>query len=481
MKLGLSQSRRPPSSALNCRIFASLCLCAALSWSCTQTPVDEPQPDIIVISLDTLRRDAVGSWNDDPRVQTPNLDRIAKTAVVFDDAWAQIPFTLPSHMSVFTGLYPDVHGVDRKKSRLADGVPTLSTLLHDAGYNTIGVVTNLWMKGEFGFDRGFDHYQRLPYGLVYADRVNQRAFELVDQRQDSEEPMFLFVHYIDPHSDFHNVETNTLPYYAPPDDLAATGIEPDSREFCDDDGNCATEFLLAADRDRRPLDPETINRIALLYSRGVSYLDRQIGDLVRGLEARGLWDDAVVVIMSDHGEEFREHGLFIHIQPYVENLAIPLMIKLPRGDSAGVRIGDSVQTIDVLPTLLEFADLPSPTHLQGASLLPVIAGRRPPSPEAFGRDKLDRQRFALRSGRYTLIHHLETGISELYDREQDPAEQLNIAHRHPERVADLRTRVLDIVSANRKLAAAMAASTESAIDLLTDEETAKLRAIGYLE
>ncbi len=462
-------------------LVAALALAATTLIACSGPPPADTPPNIIVISLDTLRRDAVGLWNKGPLVETPNLDSLSHETVVFDDAWAQIPFTLPSHMSVFTGLYPDVHGVDRKKSRLADGVPTLSTILHDAGYHTIGVVTNLWMKGEFGFGRGFDLYQRLPYGLVYADRVNQRAFELVDQRQDSDQPLFLFVHYIDPHSDFHNVETNTLPYYAPPEDLAVTGIEPQSLEFCDEEGNCATEFLLAADRNDRYLDGATIDRIALLYSRGVSYLDRQIGDLVQGLTERGLWDDALVVIMSDHGEEFREHGLFIHIQPYVENLAIPLMIKLPNGLAAGTRIENIVQTIDILPTLLDAAGAPCPEHVQGDSLLPVIDGGKAGSTEAFGRDKLDRERFALRSGGFTLIHHLGTGRSELYDRGSDPAEQTDVADRHPERVADLEARILEIVSANQQLAATLAASTQPATDLLTDEEAAKLRAIGYLE
>ena len=460
---------------------AALALCVVALSACMDPPPADAPPDIIVISLDTLRRDAVGVWNDDPRVQTPHLDELAQTLVAFDDAWAQIPFTLPSHMSVFTGLYPDVHGVDRKKSRLSDGVPTLGSVLHDAGYSTIGVVTNLWMKGEFGFDRGFDHYQRLPYGLVYADRVNKRALELVDDRRGSDQPLFLFVHYIDPHSDFHNVETNTLPYYAPPDELAPTGIPPDSLEFCDDQGNCATEFLLAADRDGRHLDSATIDRIALLYSRGVSYLDRQIGDLVHGLKERGLWDDALVVIMSDHGEEFREHGLFIHIQPYVENLAVPLMIKLPHGASAGTRIEHTVQTIDILPTLLEAAGVPCPDHVQGESLLPLITGGRPGVSEAFGRDKLDRKRFALRSGRFTLIHDVDTGRSELYDRESDPGEHNDVADRYPERIDDLEARLLEIVSTNRDLAAALAASTQSATDLLTDEEASKLRAIGYLE
>lgn len=459
-------------------VIAAL-LCAAFVSGCAAPPPVARPPDIILVSLDTLRRDAVGLWND--QIQTPNLDAIAGQAVVFDDAWAQIPFTLPSHMSVFTGLHPGVHRVERKTSRLAYGIPTLPTLLHYAGYHTVGIVTNLWMKGEFGFDRGFDHYERLPYGLVYANRVNQRAFELVDQREDLDRPLFLFVHYIDPHSDFYKVGNNTLPYYAPPEFLAPTGIGPDSREFCDEDGHCATEFLLEADRLERSLGPESIDRIAMLYASGVAYLDREVGALVRGLEARGLWNDGLVVIMSDHGEEFREHGRFIHIQPYVENLAIPLLVKLPRAGSAGTRIGSTVQTVDLLPTLLEAAGVAFPDHIQGTSLLDVINGAKTGPSEAFGRDKLDRERFALRAGDFTLIHHLGKGSSELYDRRRDPGELVDISADNPEVVARLEARIQEMVEANRHLASAMTSTPRAETDVLSDDEAAKLRAIGYLE
>ena len=186
-------------------------------------------------------------------------------------------------MSIFTGLYPDVHGVDRKKAMLADGVPTLASLLQTAGYHTVGVVTNLWMKGEFGFERGFDHYERLAYGMVYADRVNQRV-RSCSTRQHPDRPLFLFLHYIDPHSDYFREGQNALPYYAPPELLDDLGIDRDSREFCDDEGHCATEFLLAADREQRPLAPEALDRITALYARGVEYLDHEMGRLTEELD-----------------------------------------------------------------------------------------------------------------------------------------------------------------------------------------------------
>jgi len=430
-----------------------------------------------MISLDTLRLDRV-----DPD-RMPNLQAIARDAVVFDDAWAQVPFTLPSHMSVFTGLYPDVHGVDRKQARLGERIPTLPELLRQAGYHTVGVVTNLWMKGEFGFARGFDSYERLPYGLVYADRVNQRALELADGRGADDRPLFLFLHYIDPHSDFFNVDSNALPYYAPPTYLADLRVDPDSREFCDAEGNCATDFLLAADREHRPLPAATIERIAALYDRGVSYLDDQVGALADALRQRDLWDDSLVMIISDHGEEFREHGGFIHIQPYVESLAVPLLIKMPRSEHGGRHVAATVETVDYLPTLLEAVGAPIPEHVQGRSLLPLVRGDAPVAEErpALGRDKLDRDRYALRLGGFTLIHDVGTGLSELYDRRRDPQETDDLADREPSRVAALEARLAAQLAANTELAATLAAPPTTGADVLTDEEAEKLRAIGYLE
>ncbi len=453
---------------------------AAAAAGCGALSAGHEQPDIIFISLDTLRRDHVGLYGDGGASLTPAIDSLAAESVVFDDAWAQVPFTPASHMTMFTGLYADVHGVDRKTARLAEAIPTLPELLRGAGYQTVGLVTNLFMDGKFGFARGFDHYERLPYGLVYAERVNQRAFELLDARGKDERPLFLFLHYIDPHSDFYNVAKNALPYYAPPEFLADLGIPPESREFCDQAGHCATEFLFAADRESRPLDEATVDRIAALYGCGVTYLDREIGALVAGLRQRSLWRESLVLITSDHGEEFREHGRFLHLQPYVENLALPLLVKLPGAERAGTRISATVETVDYLPTLLDAAGAVRPSHVQGASLMPLLRGGPQPERRALGRDKGNRQRFALRRGRWTLVHHLDSGHIELYDRLEDPEERRNIADQQPDQVETLRATLLEIVAANRALTSALAAAPVTA-DVLSDDDTEKLRAIGYVE
>lgn len=471
--------RRPPLQRFRSRCWAFRCLFAVAAAS-VAAGCGQQQPDIIFISLDTLRRDHVGLYGDGGVSLTPAIDRLAAESVLFEDAWAQVPFTPASHMSMFTGLYADVHGVDRKTAQLAEAIPTLPELLREAGYQTVGLVTNLFMDGKFGFARGFDHYERLSYGLVYAERVNHRAFELLDARGKDDRPLFLFLHYIDPHSDFYNVAKNALPYYAPPEFLDDVGIPPESREFCDEAGHCATEFLFAADRESRALDATTVDRIAALYGCGVTYLDREIGALVDGLRQRSLWRDSLVLITSDHGEEFREHGRFLHLQPYVENLALPVLIKLPGAEGAGTRIAATVETVDYLPTLLDAAGAAQPSHVQGASLMPLLRGEPQPERRALGRDKGNRQRFALRVGKWALIYHLDSGHTELYDRLADPGERRNIADQQPDQVETLRSTLLEIVAANRALTSALAASPVTA-DVLSDDDNDKLRAIGYVE
>jgi arylsulfatase A-like enzyme len=447
----------------------------------TQATLPAKPPDIVLVSLDTLRRDHVGAYRPGEASFTPTLDDFAASAVVFENAYAQIPFTLPSHMSMFTGLYPDVHQVERKKARLVQGVPTLGESLSGNGYRTVGLVTNLWMKGAFGFARGFDHYERLPYGLVYARRVNDRLFELLDAEPEDPRPLFLFLHYIDPHSDFYKPRKNALPYYAPPEYLEGTGITALSREFCDRDGNCATDFLLAADQEDRSVPSGTIDRMLTLYARGVEHLDHELGALFTQLRGHGIWDDAYVVVTSDHGEEFREHGRFIHVQPYVENLAIPLMIKFPKDKNAGARISALVETVDFLPTLLEVAGARPPAHVQGESFLPLVTGSESPKTASLGRDKLDRDRYTLRTRQLTLVHNTREASSELYDLVHDPGELSDLSSEHPQELERLLQLLRVAIEDNEVLAEALDTAPLVDEEVLSDEERELLRAIGYLE
>jgi arylsulfatase A-like enzyme len=465
-------------------LISILILCTifvACSGPAPEAPEAEPavKPHVILISLDTVRRDRAGATrNGEPL--TPNLDAFAESAVVFEDAFAQIPFTLPSHLSMFTSLYPDVHGVERDNASLGEHVPTLPELLKAGGYRTLGLVANIWMKADFGFARGFDHYLMMPFELTFSGRLNRTLGELLDRPESQGPPLFLFLHYFDAHSDFHNVAENTLPYYAPPEFLDALGVSAGSRDFCTPAGECATDYLLAANRDPSLIDEAQLAQIMAMYDEGIRYLDRDLGELFADLQARGLWEQSLIIVTADHGEQFREHGELIHNQAYTEDLAVPLMIKLPGGRFAGERRAGLAETVDLLPTILDLTGLGIPAGGQGHSLMPLIEEGTPVRDVALGRHKSSPRRYAVRDERFTLVHDLELGTSELYDRDADPEELINVAVRYPDDTARLRERLQTLVADNAAKAAALA-SAEVVGTLLTEEEAEQLRAIGYTD
>jgi arylsulfatase A-like enzyme len=452
---------------------------AAAAAGCAPAP--RHGPDVVFISLDTLRRDHVGAYRPAGSTFTPNLDRLAASSVVFDNAFVTVPFTLPSHLAMFTGLYPETHGVWGKTARLSARAPTLPEILDAAGYRTIGLVSIEWLDPKFGFGRGFDHYERIRHDLTYSDRLNRRLFELLDRRHRDGRPLFLFLHYFDPHSDFFHVGRNRLPYYARPDDLARIGVDPGSREFCTAAGECATDFLTAANRDRRPLAPEAMARIAALYRGGVEYLDRDLGELFAGLERRGLWERALVVVTADHGEELRDHGEFIHRQPFAENMAAPLLIRLPGGELGGTRRRPLADSVDLLPTVLDLLALETPPGVQGQSLVPVIETGRPVRGWTLGRDKVVRSRYALRTPAWSLIHDFESGESRLFDRHADPHELRDLAAERAEEVAALVGTLSRVLRRCRSLAARFPPVPLSGPAALSGEQVRRLRALGYLE
>ena len=436
------------------------------------------RPDIIWISLDTLRRDAVGAYTAPGRSFTPNLDALAAESVRFDRAYASVPFTLSSHMTSFTGVYPDVHGVATREDRLAEGVATLPVLLRQAGYTNFAFVTNAWMKREYGFGRGFDHYEELPPGETFADRVSQRALARLDEhsaRDDEEAPVFLFLHLLDAHSDWKG-----LPYDAPAPyrrDVAAA-----DRDFCNAVGACATRFLIAVDKSAAEVPNEVSELVHALYLRGVSYLDAQLGDFFAALETRGIFDDALVIVTSDHGEEFHEHGRFLHSQPYEENLAVPLLVKFPNGEFAGRVVKGLVADVDLLPTLVDYLGLRAPSPLQGRSFLPLMTGDalETGNDVVFGQDKPDGMRYVLRDERFKLLLHVAGEGAVLFDLQADPAETVDGSAEHPERTRRLTGRLEAMLRANSALGERYPRARRGASPLDPDEE-AWLRSLGYLD
>ncbi len=461
-----------------------LSLTGLLLGGCRPAETERELPPILFISLDTLRWDALGAVRDAPTSLTPNLDRFAADSVLLSKAVVPMPFTLSSHMSMFTGLYPQVHRVTTPKDSLTSGIQTLSEILQQAGYRTIGRVTNDWLKAEFGFGRGFEDYERLPHRLTYSDRVNASAAEALASAAEDPRPLFLFLHYMDAHSDFFQQGRNRLPYYSPPvfrekQDAASQVV------FCDDQGRCATQFLLEADREGRTIPEKQVETLRSLYESGVQYLDRDLGKLFDLLKEKGLYDKALIVVTSDHGEEFQEHGKFLHSQIYDESVRVGLLLKLPNQDLAGTRVDSQIEIVDLLPTLLDLVGLQGSNPVQGRSLVPLMQGETFSDSAALSQNKLNRARFALRTENYKIIHDLKAGTEEVYDLRKDPGETTNLAESRPELTARLRRQLREFVKANRELARELnpedAPETATGQSVLTKEERERLEALGYIQ
>ena len=446
------------------------------------TPEPSQTPNIILISLDTVRRDSLDIYRQVESDRTPNLNRLARAAFIFDGAFAPVPFTLPSHMTMFTGLHPDVHGVESEDLKLADSIPTLPEVFSQAGYRTIGITSNLLMSPGFGFERGFDHYERIEFDLVPSQRVRERTFQIIDEQTTSKKrPLFLFLHFNDAHSDYYRVGNSSLPYYVPEELLTASDLAPDDSLDCDTAGRCATDFLIAANQARGPVSQKHLDRLRRLYELGIQHLDSELGLLFSGLKKRGLWDSSIVVITSDHGEEFREHGEFLHRQPYIENLAIPLMIKTAPESKGSVRLAATIDLGDLAPTILDLAGLEPPETMLGRSLVSLLEGRRRDETPVIGKEKLSTQHYVLRDRTFSLIHDFSTGRSQLFDRSADRHELDDVVEERPDLAASLLAELEDQIRRNRASRARILGDEVPRARPFSAEDQERLRSLGYLQ
>lgn len=421
--------------------------------------VDASPPDIVLISLDTVRAD-------DAAEQMPNLARFASAGLQLGQAYSASPFTLSSHVTMLFGRGVETHRVLSDTDRIPDSLVGLAEHLRAHGYRTTGLFTNEWIGAKFGFDRGFDEYLQIPHASRYADRVVAAALERLTD--DSEGPRFLFVHFMDAHSDFPGQGTGPLPYWAP--DEALVDLEPFDRErtFCRDE-QCATLWLQWHNQAAVPPAPESLALVHELYRRGLRTLDTDLEPLFAVLEARAR--DTVVVVTSDHGEEFWEHGQFLHAQVYEESLRVPLVIRadgrLGRSGAADELAG----VVDIARTIAGLAGLPAPSAWEGRDL------NQPPSgPVAVLARHKFAERWSLRSPRWTWIAGASEG-AELYDRRADRAEARESKSSYPDAAKALDRRLAERI-AGAGVVARSATDGSSALDA---EERARLRALGYLD
>lgn len=359
-------------------------------------------PPIVLISIDTLRSDHLPAYGY-AGVETPAIDRLAEDGILFERAYSPVPLTLPAHASLFSGLLPPAHGVrDNAGYRLDGAISTLAEVLGERDYATAAAVSAFTMRAATGLDQGFDLYEdrflagrRQTIGEIQRAGGETLAAGLPWLRSVRGEPFLFFLHLYEPHTP-----------YEPPEPLAA--------------------------------------RFASAYDGEIAAADAVVGSLLAELDALGLYERAVVVLLSDHGEGLGDHGEQEHgILLYREALQVPLIVKLPRQARGGSRVANSVQLTDVTVTLLELAGVAKPTAMEGASLLDL-----PSAPRAlYGESYHPRLRFGwspLRSMIQERYHYIEGPEPELFDLEADPQERRNILRRERRIFAGLRDRLAEL-------------------------------------
>ncbi len=425
------------------------------------------QPHILIYLIDTLRADHLGTYGYH-RPVSPAIDAWAQTAVVFEHAIAQSSWTKASVASILTGLSPLRHGANLRADTLSADAQLLGERLRQAGYATAAIITNPNITSAFGFDQGYDLFVDLGEE-ARAQRVVDAAFDWLDARpSEADRPFFLYLHTIDPHAPYTPPEafrTRLAPQVS-----ASTAL----RSMAIVDG-------LQADRIVREAD--TIDQLEALYDAEIATNDAAFGALLAGLRDRGLENDTLIVLVSDHGEEFGEHGNFQHGRAlHRESLHVPLIIKLP-GVAGGRRVDRRVQHLDIVPTVLAAAGLPRNTLGEGTSLLPWIVGGNAatdPGPRVFSYLHLDGPaRASVYESDWKLIQELAADaetliLPRLYHLVDDPLEAEQRAAASPVRTGYLTTLL-------HTWMAAPGSRLQGEEAVLDPELRERLRALGYLD
>lgn len=367
-------------------------------------PAAEPEqpPNVILISIDDLRADRLGVYGDE-RKTAPALDRFAAESVVFDNAYSTSSWTLPSHVSMLSGLHPKTHRAVLQMTKPRDDIPMLSEILRDAGYRTLAVTAGGWVSEGFGFARGFDDFEVVfPPGAAVKRILGDLREIPLDQ------PYFLFFHTFGVH----------CPFVVPEKYSEMFDTRPETDRFDIGDGCGDTHF------EKMDLTDGQVAFVSDRYDAGIRSTNDQLRWLFTYLGKRGDIDNTIVIVTSDHGEEFKEHGRMGHGRAlYAETLRVPLLIRAP-GARAG-RVSEPTSVVDLTPTVLELAGLPLP-EMEGSSLVPRLRrgdAANDPRP-IFAETSLrgEKVRSVVADGRQ-LITDLKTGSTEVFDLARDPEQR----------------------------------------------------------
>ena len=433
-----------------------------LAWGAWSSPEIFPRQadpaawNVVLLVLDTLRADRLGSYGH-TRPTSPNLDALAARSFRFETAISQSSWTRPSHRSMFTGLYPLSQG--------GLSSPPIAEVLWRNGFRTQAITGGAQLRYRFGFSRGFESHA--------IDKWVRGVERVVDTfESDRHRRHFVFLHSYEIHDPYVHTEL-------------AAGMDP---------GRVGARFTRRglARLDGKPTDAER-RYIEALYDSGIRYADAQVGRLFGELERRGLLERTLLIVTSDHGEEFWEHGHWGHGRTmYDEQSRVPLILHVPEAMRAALGLGEGARTIrqqvrlvDLYPTLLDLLGIPLTHTVHGRSLRPTLHGQRLPAVDAFsesiywGKTEVK----ALRSERYKYFRGLAKnpardpveGWEALYDLAADPRELVDVRSSNERILVHMRSLV------DRILAAGTTAGEDAVPEDMDAELKAELQALGYLD
>src|SRR5712691_834859 len=400
--------------------------------------VGTPSPNVVVITIDTLRADHLGCYGDQ-QIRTPNIDSLAADSVRFERAYTPVPVTLPAHTVLFTGTYPLLSGIhDFSANKLSPAQPTLASVLKEQGYTTGAVIGSAVLDSRFGLNRGFDfYYDHFDFNRLQEsnlDEMERPGNVVADTALDwlaknNQKKFFLWMHLYDPH----------FPYRPP---------APYSDQYKD-----------------RPYDGE------------IAFADSQVGRLIRFLKDKGLYQNTIIVLTGDHGESLGEHGEKTHgFFIYNATLHIPVILHLP-GQRLVNSVPELVSLADLMPTVLQALKVDVPSQVQGRNLLPVMTEKNEDQSQVlYAETFLPRLHFnwsELRGLETKNYHFIDAPKPELYDLAKDPGETQNLYPTKKAVAEEMRARLAAMI---RQYSAGQELAEKTGLDPALME---RLKSLGY--
>ena len=419
------------------------------------------KPNLVLISIDTLRADHLSCYGYN-RPTSPTLDKIASEGLLFEDASATSPWTLPSHGTLLTGFYPGQIGLNNKLSKLPSEIETLATVLSRHFFVTGAIVNSIYLSQKYGLSKGFDYFHYIPESYTttgVAPIIINQSIQWMQKHINQQ--FFLFLHFYDVHSDYRSLPQYEKDFVSPYHGVV--------------DGT--NKQLLLVREGEIVLNKVDTTHLSDLYDAGIRQLDDQLKKLFDFLRQEVLLKKTFIIITSDHGEEFLEHGKILHSQThYQEAVHIPLIIHGP-GIPRSRKMKEVVSLVDVMPTVLSLLGIPRPSSLAGLDLCPLWQKDNSKALDRFIFIEADKKNVrddikrVVRKGTYKLHYNLLTKESEFYDLTNDPKERFNIISEFPSLVEVLFAELKKFMKTSKR---------SKQYITLTPDEIKKLKRLGYL-